>query len=448
MVNRAKSCRILTDLLSLTLLSISFLIGLPSAIAQSWDDLVNRGYEARKDGRYKQAEKFLESALAKAQSFGEQDARLAATLRELANVYLLEKKYNQAGRLFERELSITRSLGEYYPGSAYDLLSLGKIKEEESNYLAAQRFYERAMQVKERNNFKGDDEELDIVWHLARNFAKQGKYEDAAVFFDQALALRPFVTPKMPRLPVEIDEVAANCDKARRYKEAEHLLGELVPGFQQTRGAKHPETVKLRIRLGESMFHQGETEKARQLCEDLLQIANQWCSQRSSDLRIADCLTYLGRSCLLERDPKEACKLLKAAVATVERGAGPDAKETASVLGALGDFYMDQHDYSQALACYKRGFAICEKSTTYVSDTAEFCCRLAAVYCMQKEYLQAEPFASRAMNEFAKRPENRKDYLRALRLYADLLKNTNRSQQASQVTSQIQTLERQAPTAF
>src|SRR6516225_9683117 len=76
------------------------------AAPPSWEELMSRGYEARKDYRWDEADRLLEAALKKAEQFGEQDPRLTASIRELADVCFAQKKFVRAASLYKRELKI------------------------------------------------------------------------------------------------------------------------------------------------------------------------------------------------------------------------------------------------------------------------------------------------------------------------------------------------------
>jgi tetratricopeptide (TPR) repeat protein len=444
MFNRAKSIPISTGLLTIACLCTNFLFLVQPSIAQSWDDLANRGLEARRAMRLKEAEKLLEAALLQAEQFDEQDARLTASLRSLATVYWLEGKYPQAERLFERELNILEKLGEYYHASAFDLLYLGKIKERKGDYAHAQELYEKALAVKEKSNNKGDDEEVEIIWQLARNFKEQGKYDQAEIFYKRGLALRSIVSPKNPRKCEEVKEVAIYYDFEQKYKESEPLYRELTGYCQKKYGARDPQTLIMRVLLGRSLYHQGKTVESKKLCAELLPIAKQWCGEHSSDPTIAEGLASLGSFCLLEKNPEQAKKLLEAAFAIDERSVGPNARETGSVLSRLGGFYFTQHKYPESLSCFKKALAICERQPDSTRAAADLCWCMVGVYCQQNQHLKAEPLLSRVLTVYAGWPERRKEYLRALELYVVLLERTDRKQQASEVTAKIQSLQRQA----
>ncbi len=63
------------------------------------------GIEAHQKGRYAEADQYLTVALKQAEKFGEQDARLATSLNNLASLYQDQGKYTQAEPLYKRALA-------------------------------------------------------------------------------------------------------------------------------------------------------------------------------------------------------------------------------------------------------------------------------------------------------------------------------------------------------
>ncbi len=82
-------------------------LSLPTACAQTpWQKYNDAGVVAQEQAFYAEAEDLYLAALKEAESFGEQDTRLATTLNNLAALYRLQGKYIEAEPLHRRALAI------------------------------------------------------------------------------------------------------------------------------------------------------------------------------------------------------------------------------------------------------------------------------------------------------------------------------------------------------
>ena len=81
-------------------------LGCGSGFAQDslWQKLLEEGNKHREQGRYSEAEKAYQVALAEAQKFGPEDPRLGESLNSLATVYQDTGRYGQAEPLYRRSL--------------------------------------------------------------------------------------------------------------------------------------------------------------------------------------------------------------------------------------------------------------------------------------------------------------------------------------------------------
>ena len=94
--------------------------------SNNWENYNLAGRDAYKRGDFAEAEKQWLAARASAEKLGSQDARLAATLSNLAEVYRAQGKYSESEELNRRALAIwEKDLGKPEdPGVAQALNSL------------------------------------------------------------------------------------------------------------------------------------------------------------------------------------------------------------------------------------------------------------------------------------------------------------------------------------
>ena len=118
-------------------------------MSESWKAAVEAGNDAYERGRTAEAEvKFLE-ALKEAETFGEEDARLALSLNNLAAIYHTMGKYTMAEPLYTRSLDIKKKLhGEVHEEVALNLHNLAVLFSARRMYPVAEKYYKQTIDVK------------------------------------------------------------------------------------------------------------------------------------------------------------------------------------------------------------------------------------------------------------------------------------------------------------
>lgn len=120
-------------------------------MSDSWKVAVEAGNEAYAANRVAQAEIHFLAALKEAEEFGEDDARLALSLNNLAAVYHTEGKYTMAEPLYARSLAIkTRIHGEEHPEVALNEHNLAVLYSARRMYPVAEKHYKRAIELKSK----------------------------------------------------------------------------------------------------------------------------------------------------------------------------------------------------------------------------------------------------------------------------------------------------------
>jgi tetratricopeptide (TPR) repeat protein len=120
-----------------------------SAVSDRWKTAVEAGTEAYESGRVAQAEIHFLEAFQEAETFGEDDLRLALSLNNLAAVYHTQGKYTMAEPLYTRSLDIKkRALGEEHAEVALLVHNLAVLYSARRMYPVAEKHYKHALELK------------------------------------------------------------------------------------------------------------------------------------------------------------------------------------------------------------------------------------------------------------------------------------------------------------
>jgi len=124
---------------------------LARAQAGSWERDMEAGAEAYQQGRFAEAERFLQAAVKAAEGFGPDDQRLYRSLNKLALAYNAQRKYAEAERSVKRALGIVeKTLGPESPQVAIGLNNLAGLYDHQGRYAEAEPLVTRALAIQEK----------------------------------------------------------------------------------------------------------------------------------------------------------------------------------------------------------------------------------------------------------------------------------------------------------
>lgn len=119
-------------------------------MSDSWRQYVDEGNVAYENGRVPEAEVQFLKALQEAEKFGENDARLALTLNNLAAIYHSQGKYTMAEPVYKRALDIkVRLYGEKHADVALNHHNLAVLYSARKMYPLAEKHFQIALALKE-----------------------------------------------------------------------------------------------------------------------------------------------------------------------------------------------------------------------------------------------------------------------------------------------------------
>ena len=116
-----------------------------------WERYNDTGTEAREQGLYVAAEQQWLAALKEAESFGQQDPRLTATRKKLADLYYAQGEYSEAEPLYQRSLEIMeKARGVEHSDIVTGLDDLASLYAAHGNYAEAEPLYRRSLGIVEK----------------------------------------------------------------------------------------------------------------------------------------------------------------------------------------------------------------------------------------------------------------------------------------------------------
>jgi tetratricopeptide (TPR) repeat protein len=163
---------------------------LPVQATEGWAELVQRGRDLSEQHKYQLAAEAYKQALKQAETFGEGDPRLTASLWLLGTIYennLFEPA--TAAEYLERQQTILRRLGPDYSGLADGMELLARTYMDRKMYDQAEKLLLHALRIAPRGYaLSNKDYTSDIARNLGQCYMDMKRYNEAEKYFNEALS--------------------------------------------------------------------------------------------------------------------------------------------------------------------------------------------------------------------------------------------------------------------
>ncbi len=213
--------------------------------ADTPQSLDSMAYDYYKQGRYEQAARLLERALAmREQELGADHLDTARCLNNLAEVYREQKKYEQAEPLYRRAMEIyEHKRGTDHPDTARCFNYLGLLYCDQEKYQQALGFLERALAIRQQMLGPNHPETAQSLNNLALFYHEQSKYEQAEPLYERALMIyEQELGLQHPETAQCLYNLAGVYENLSKYEQAEPILKRALMFMEQTLGSQHPNT--------------------------------------------------------------------------------------------------------------------------------------------------------------------------------------------------------------
>jgi len=234
---------------------------------------------------------------------------------------------------------------------------------------------------------------------------RQGEYEDAGDFFEQALALRKkALGPDHPDVAFTLNNLGVVAEAQGRYEEARNSLERALEIFETTLGPDHPNVAFTLNNLGRVAISQGEYEEAQEVYERALAIREKALGPDHN--AVANLLDKLGDVAILQAEYEEAQAVYERALAIREKALGPDDPLLAHPLTGLGDALLGLGKPASAILPLERALTLCtthEVTPTLLAEARFALSRSlwAAPATQGRDRPRAHTLAEQARNAYA-----------------------------------------------
>jgi tetratricopeptide (TPR) repeat protein len=205
--------------------------------------LIEQYIKLEKQGRYSEAIPLAQRALAIFEkSLGPDHPNVAASLNNLAELYLNQGRYADAVPLFKRSLAIKeKTLGPDHPKVASSLNSLAVLYARQGRYADAEPLFKRSLAIREKSLGPDHPNVGASLGELAGLYNKQGRYADADPLFKRSLAiLEKSRGPNDPEVAALLNNFAGLYGNQGRYADVEPLYKRSLAIFEKSLGPDHP----------------------------------------------------------------------------------------------------------------------------------------------------------------------------------------------------------------
>ncbi len=234
--------------------------------------LNNLGYVLQKLGDLDAAERaYLQALEIRRRILGPEDASVAQSLSNLAELRRAQRRFEEARKLYEQAIRLrTRLSGPEHPDLVPALSGLALLEAEAGKGEKARQLLERCVAIRKKAFGPDHPRTLEALANLAGLEASLGELQRAESFYRKILKAQQAGDPASADLATTLVHLAEVLRRGGRSAEAVPLLRRALSIREKKLGAEHPETAWVRNDLGVNLHLLGKEEEARKLLEAAL----------------------------------------------------------------------------------------------------------------------------------------------------------------------------------
>ncbi len=381
----------------LSLLLASLLPHFAAAQEDTWQHNNDLGWRHFQEGRYVEADKLMTLALAQAEKFGGNDARLYQTLNRLSIIRHQLGRIDDAVALGKRALSGAEATGNQVD-VGYCLNNLGMFLWSLGRTEEAEPYLKRALETLESATDKDDERLAQTITNTGNLYYNKGRWKQAGEYWQRSLAIY------------------------EKHKMREPLACNVLGNMAQWHWAR------------------GERDKSWEFFRRALAHTEKRLSKEHP--LYGGIVNLTGFNYLEEGKLDEAEAALKQALAIFEkRKLSPAQPLVAGCLRNWGELHRLRRQHADSERCFRESLAGWEKSVLKVPRQAKTYFKLGMLQFDQEKWKEAEATFQKSLEVYDKaigapHPE----IADVLEQYATLLRKTGRAAQAEQTQARAKAM--------
>lgn len=414
-----------------------------NATASDWREFFHRGVQARKEGRYQDAQRDLVAALAEAH-FDERDIRRAELEGLLANVANMLGETVKADRLYRESLGILEHYQRPDPNIQQLVLGdFGVFCIEQGRFKEAAAYLSKALATSRTEFGDGDPRTAVAKLGMGRLYLEQSRLSEAEEFLLAAAGVLDSVEPPDHNSRIACGIALGTLYAAEgRYTGALAILQRAAEEARQL-GEMNPWYADVLAQLGGLYRIEGNQARSEPLLRKALAIYEASAGQDAP--KVGYVLLLQSMNALTEKKSSIAESEVRRALAIFQKAGGADSRMSALAEYRLAEAMAQQGKNAEAEDLLKAALSIQERTYpnghTVIADTLY---DLAEVEVSQRHYTEAAWSYERAISIYEKADGPFCGNLsRALHRYARILR-TNRTSEAKAMETRAQELARSA----
>ncbi|MEM8719517.1 MAG: tetratricopeptide repeat protein [Cyanobacteria bacterium P01_G01_bin.39] len=351
-------------------------------------------------GEYDKAEPFYLQALElRKKLFGNNHADVAISLQNLASFYTTQGKYSQAEPLYKQALKIYREqLGQENLYVATNLHNLAFTYLLQKKYSKAEPLFKEALEINKKQLGESHPSVANNLNSLAVLYQGQGKYSKAEPLFKEALEInKKQLGESHPSVATNLNDIGVFYEEQGRYSEAESFFKEALEIYKKQLGESHPSVATNLNNIASIYQKQGRYAEAEPLFLQVLELDKKVFGKNHPLLA-----THSNNLALLYQEQgrySEAESLFQEALELRIKVLGENHLDVVGSINNLALLYQAQGRYFKAEPRFKKSLNIYKQQLGEKHPLVAISLNnLAVIYQAQGRYSEAEPLFKESLN--------------------------------------------------
>lgn len=303
-------------------LCLLFICGVAPGAQVSWEELMRSSEDLFDQGKFREAETVLLSAVKASEVFAPTDLRRAETQLRVGRVYKELGRLPESEKWYQRSLDAwKKSVGERDPSLAKPLIGLTSLYLENGLHTKAERLLEPWLRDSSSAT-PSDPLSVGLLHNFAAMLYSQRQYSRAEVSYLQALkAAETVFGPQSDEVALVLNNLAILFSATKRSKEAGSHLERALSIWETDLPPDHPDVARALANLAAFYCSTAAYAKAEPLFQRALTIAE---SRLGPENRLVGKILSEYAILLRKTKRKNEAKVLETRANAIQQSHGPD----------------------------------------------------------------------------------------------------------------------------
>lgn len=250
-----------------------------ATLAQSWMEKIGAASRAKKAHDFVSAEKFYLAALKEAEESGPDDPKIALTLRDIADLYMMKGDLDKAEQMFLRQLKIADGIGSNRSPSfdrenkSHALCALAQIASEHGRPSRVEELLRKALPLQEEEFGPYSSKVAETLRAISGCCSEQKKFSESIAALERAMLIDQKLHPNGLVVSYDLETLSILYGVIKEFELSERCARQSMIIRSKLCKPSDPNFIQAKLRLAFSLSDNHKFDQAAPIFKEVQELA-------------------------------------------------------------------------------------------------------------------------------------------------------------------------------